>query len=367
MTNLRGAFAAGFNALHPKRRWAAFTKVALACALIAGVSSTALLTERATPSGAATIAQQITALHAQAAQISSEMLLEQLQIGGYQQQYNQAVARVQQDQQQITQTQHAIGRDQRQLAHDAATLRTAAVKAYENGETSSTTPIFSDATAADTANEYQRVLQGTVTDAVDQIHSAKHMLDLEESSLETTESKDQTAQNQAQMLLSESNATEQQLQQQSQQVKGQLAAAVVVQQQQEAAAVQAALAAARARAAAIAAAQAATAQQAQLVNNRVPIAAITTTAQAPALNSFLACVVQAESSGNYQAVSPTGQYMGAFQFSQSTWNEAAQLAGMPNLIGVAPNTATPAEQNALAIALYSADGSAPWYDPCTGR
>jgi hypothetical protein len=56
--------------------------------------------------------------------------------------------------------------------------------------------------------------------------------------------------------------------------------------------------------------------------------------------------------------------MGAFQFSQSTWNEAAQLAGLPGLVGVPPNDASKADQDTLAIALYDADGEQPWYDPC---
>jgi hypothetical protein len=63
-------------------------------------------------------------------------------------------------------------------------------------------------------------------------------------------------------------------------------------------------------------------------------------------------------------VSPDGQYMGGFQFSQGTWNEAAQLAGMPQLINVPPNEATPAQQDDLAIALYNADGEQPWNDSC---
>jgi hypothetical protein len=82
------------------------------------------------------------------------------------------------------------------------------------------------------------------------------------------------------------------------------------------------------------------------------------------LNAFLQCVLQAESGGNYAAVSPNGLYMGGFQFSQTTWNAAAQLAGRPDLIGVPPNQASPADQDALAIALYAADGQTPWYDPC---
>ena len=34
---------------------------------------------------------------------------------------------------------------------------------------------------------------------------------------------------------------------------------------------------------------------------------------------FLTCVRQVESGGNYQAVSPGGQYLGAYQFLQATW------------------------------------------------
>jgi hypothetical protein len=91
---------------------------------------------------------------------------------------------------------------------------------------------------------------------------------------------------------------------------------------------------------------------------------ISTAGGNPSLPSFLQCVLQAESSGNYGAVSPGGTYLGGFQFSQATWNEAAQLAGMPQLINVPPNQATPAEQDDLAIALYQADGQQPWNDSC---
>ena len=84
----------------------------------------------------------------------------------------------------------------------------------------------------------------------------------------------------------------------------------------------------------------------------------------PQLPPFLQCVLQVESGGDYQAVSPDGQYMGGFQFSQPTWNEAAQLAGMPQLVNVPPNVATPAQQDDLAIALYNADGEQPWNDSC---
>ena len=86
----------------------------------------------------------------------------------------------------------------------------------------------------------------------------------------------------------------------------------------------------------------------------------------PPLPPFLQCVVQAESGGNYGAVSPNGEYMGAFQFSQSTWNMAAQAAGLPYLVGVPPNRATKAEQDTVAVTLYSLDGEQPWLgDRCS--
>ena len=86
----------------------------------------------------------------------------------------------------------------------------------------------------------------------------------------------------------------------------------------------------------------------------------------PALPPFLACVVQAESGGDYQAVSPNGLYMGAFQFSQSTWNFAAQAANRPDLVGVPPNQASKADQDTLAVTLFALDGERPWLgDRCS--
>jgi hypothetical protein len=58
--------------------------------------------------------------------------------------------------------------------------------------------------------------------------------------------------------------------------------------------------------------------------------------------------------------------MGAFQFSQPTWNFAARAAGLLYLIGVAPNRASKAEQDTLAVALFALDGQQPWLgDRCS--
>ena len=58
--------------------------------------------------------------------------------------------------------------------------------------------------------------------------------------------------------------------------------------------------------------------------------------------------------------------MGAFQFSQPTWNTAASAAGLGLLVGVPPNEATKPEQDSVAVALYALDGEQPWLgDRCS--
>ena len=83
----------------------------------------------------------------------------------------------------------------------------------------------------------------------------------------------------------------------------------------------------------------------------------------PALNAFLQCVIQRESGGNYSINTGNG-YFGAFQFSQSTWNVAAQAAGLSYLVNVPPSSASKAEQDTVAVALYALDGSRPWTGDC---
>lgn len=161
----------------------------------------------------------------------------------------------------------------------------------------------------------------------------------------------QGAQQEAVALLDQSQQVEGQLQSEQSQVKGQLAVAIAQQQAAEAAAAAAAI-----RAAEEAAAQQAAAEQRAQVQEAAPQTTVATpvtapapTSSGPALNSFLQSALQAESGGNYSVVSTNGQYFGGFQFSQPAWDEAAQLAGEPSLVGVQPNTATPAQQNELAV------------------
>jgi hypothetical protein len=79
---------------------------------------------------------------------------------------------------------------------------------------------------------------------------------------------------------------------------------------------------------------------------------------------FLTCVRARESGGNYSAVNPAGPYLGAYQFLQTTWNAAANHAGLTTLIGVPPNVATPYDQDHVAWVLYQWQGAAPWGGSC---
>jgi len=73
---------------------------------------------------------------------------------------------------------------------------------------------------------------------------------------------------------------------------------------------------------------------------------------------------QCESNGNYAITSPSGKYRGAYQFDRSTWNSVAERYA-PNLVGVDPVAASPADQDGMAFALYTERGASPW--PHCGR
>jgi len=73
---------------------------------------------------------------------------------------------------------------------------------------------------------------------------------------------------------------------------------------------------------------------------------------------------QCESNGNYAITSPSGKYRGAYQFDRSTWNSVAERYA-PDLVGVDPAAASPADQDGMAFALYTERGASPW--PRCGR
>jgi len=87
--------------------------------------------------------------------------------------------------------------------------------------------------------------------------------------------------------------------------------------------------------------------------------------QAPSDQS-LARLRQCESNGNYGIVNSTGTYRGAYQFSQSTWNNVAKgVANLPAYVGKSPNSSPAIIQDAMARSLFKIGGRGPW--PVCGK
>lgn len=73
----------------------------------------------------------------------------------------------------------------------------------------------------------------------------------------------------------------------------------------------------------------------------------------------LAAIARCESGGRYDAVSRSGRYRGAHQWSRDTWNGVASRH-RPDLVGDDPAAASPADQDEMAGHLYAERGSQPW-------
>lgn len=66
-----------------------------------------------------------------------------------------------------------------------------------------------------------------------------------------------------------------------------------------------------------------------------------------------------ESTHNYEAISPSGLYRGAYQFSQQTWDWVAGLH-YPYLVGLDPIDAPPGWQDVMAYTLFAMRGWDQW-------
>ncbi|MDG1410085.1 MAG: transglycosylase family protein [Acidimicrobiales bacterium] len=73
----------------------------------------------------------------------------------------------------------------------------------------------------------------------------------------------------------------------------------------------------------------------------------------------LARLRHCESTDNYQAISPSGRFRGAYQFDQITWDDVAGRHFVW-LVGVDPIDADPWWQDSMTRALWSERGRQPW-------
>lgn len=337
-------------------------------ALVSIFVATSSLTVVIAPRPAA--ADQIGDLKAQARAISQKLVQDQLQIDAYQQQYSVISAKIAADAQAIAQLGQQIDGDEAQTNKDTLEVRQLAITSYMNGGVlaGADASLFSgNSEEVQSAKEYDSIATGDIDTALDQLQAAQQTLEANQAALRQQQAQDQSNQAQQAAALSQANATQYAMELEQAQVTGQLATAVAAQ----------AAAQDEAAAAAVSKAQKVGKSGSGKGGSGTASGIVPGTGSDagappdisipdPALNPFLQCVVQAESRGNYQAVSPNGLYMGAFQFSQSTWNLAALSAALSILVNVPPNRATKAEQDTLAVVLYSLDGERPWLgDRCS--
>ena len=197
-------------------------------------------------------ADQVSNLKAQANQIAQDLVLEQLQIGTYQQQYDVDTAKVQRDEAEIGSSENQIQADTSRVRRDRERLESEAVSAYINmdPEVSGSRPMFEgNQNEAPTRAEYEEVASGDITLTIDGLHTDENGLRAERATLEQQEAQDQATTNQEATLANAARQTEVELQSKQSEITGELAVAVAQQQAAQAAAAAAAVRAAQAAAA----------------------------------------------------------------------------------------------------------------------
>ncbi len=277
-------------------------------------------------------------LEAEASQLNEQLIEEELQVNAFEQQYETDATRVAQDNVAVAAVEQQVTRDRARVHADRVRLTQEAVSTYVNAgsiELNQTLQLFAGIGEADlNRSEYESVAIGNTAQTIAVLHIDQVQLAAGQATLELRAAQDRTAESAAAAATGNARQIAAELASKEALVTGQLAVDIASDREQIA------------------------------VNAAAARSSVGGAVTDPSLPPFLQCVLQHESGGNYQAVDPSGTYFGGFQFSQSTWNEAAQLAGLPELIGVQPNEASAADQDTLAVALYEADGEQPWLDGC---
>jgi hypothetical protein len=194
-------------------------------------------------------ADQVSDLKAQAAQIAQDLVLEQLQIGAYQQQYDVDIAKVQRDEAKIGSTEHQIQADISRVSRDHKRLQAEAVSAYINLDPGFDGALFDgNQNNALAKGEYEEVVGGDIALTMDVLHTDENGLRAERIILEQQEAQDQATTNQEGALANAASQTQGELESKQSEITGELAVAVAQQQAAQAAAAAAAVRAAQAQA-----------------------------------------------------------------------------------------------------------------------
>ena len=285
---------------------------------------------------------------AKAAAIEAQLTQAQDQMSALSQQYDAAQYHLTQINSSIATTKANVAADEQQVANDRATLSKAAVANYiSDGTAAAQNPIFSgNEQSLGATTTYNKVAEGDISLAVDNLHSAENSLNAQVSQLQSEQSQAQAAvtaeqnavaQN-AQAIQSQKNA----LSQENAQI------ASLIQQQQLAEAAAAAKAAAARQAAAAAAAAAATVRAAPASNARgaAAPAALSQAAPPPSSPGGSGAVQAAESQIGVPYVwggeSPKGSGSPGFDCSGLTaWSWGQVGVGLPHFSGAQMADSTP--------------------------
>ncbi len=167
--------------------------------LVTGITATVVV------SPGPVAADQVTNLKAKAAQIAQDLVLEQLQIDTYQQQYDVDGAKVQGDEAKIRSSEDQIRNDLSRVNRDHKRLQAEAVSAYINlypQLDGSMAGMFEGNQNQRLARGvYERVVSGDIALTIDALHTDENELHAERVTLEQQKAQDQATTNQEATLL----------------------------------------------------------------------------------------------------------------------------------------------------------------------
>ena len=294
---------------------------------------------------------------AKAAAIESQLTQAQDQMSTLSQQYDEAQYQLSQINSNISTTKANIATDQQQVANDKATLSKAAVANYiSDGTAAAQNPIFSgNEQTLGATTEYNKIAEGDITLAVDNLHTAENSLDVQVTQLQGEQSQAQTEVTAKQNAVTQNAQAVQEQKNALAQEQGQIAQLVQQQQQAEAAAAAKAAAARQAAAAqAAAAAAAAAAARTTATATGAPSSAGATAAPAvlsqaappPSAAGGAGAVQAAESQVGVPYVwggeSPKGSASPGFDCSGLTaWSWGQVGVGLPHYSGAQMGDSTP--------------------------